>query len=118
MAQTTKKPSKATTAKQASAQADQATYEETKIHGYTPDELAEQQDRRIKESQGFFNGEGFKLDKVRKENRKLYYGQQVSDDDDGEDENLALDNRIFSSIRYYCAVCYDSHYRAGSLPVQ
>jgi hypothetical protein len=99
MAQTTKPRKTKAAPKETTEQPEQQQHEVTKIHGYTPDELAEQQDLRIKESQGVFNGKEFNLETVRKQNRKLYYGQQVSDGDDGEDDNLALDNRIFSSIR-------------------
>lgn len=77
----------------------QPEYATAKIHGMTADELASQQDKRVNASKTFWNGKGYKLDETRKANRKLYYGQQVSDDDDGEQENLSLDNRIFSSIR-------------------
>lgn len=69
------------------------------IHGMSGNELAIQQDLRIGQSKTFWNGDKYKLDKVTKANEKLYLGQQVSDDDDGEDDNLALDNRIFSSVR-------------------
>lgn len=69
------------------------------IAGMTGAELVEMLDRRIGESQTFWNSKKFKLDKRTKENTKLYYGEQVSEDDDGENPDLALDNRIFSSIR-------------------
>lgn len=99
MAQATKPRTKAA-AKQTTQQPEQKQeYKQTKIHGMTPDEIAEQQDRRIGESKTHWNGKGFKLEATTKANERLYLGQQVSDDDDGEDDNLALDNRIFSSIR-------------------
>lgn len=69
------------------------------IAGMTGAELVEMLDRRIGESETFWNGKKYKLDKRTKENTKLYYGEQVSGDDDGEDPNIALDNRIFSSVR-------------------
>lgn len=55
-------------------------------------------DRQVKESEDYWNNT-FKLDKHTKENEKLYMGGQISDDDDGNDPDLTLDNRIFSSIR-------------------
>jgi hypothetical protein len=69
------------------------------IHGMDGGSLVEMLDRRIGESQTFWNGNKYKLEKRTKENEKIYYGEQVSDEDDGEDDNLSLDNRIFSSIR-------------------
>lgn len=69
------------------------------IAGMSGAELVEMLDRRIGESQTFWNSKKYKLDKHTKENTKLYYGEQVSEDDDGENPDLALDNRIFSSIR-------------------
>lgn len=69
------------------------------IAGMTGGELVEMLDRRIGESTTFWNSKKYKLDNRTKENTELYYGEQVSGNDDGEDPNLALDNRIFSSIR-------------------
>lgn len=74
-------------------------YATVEIHGMTADQIADQQDKRIGKSTTHWNGAGWKLEATAKANEKLYLGQQVSEDDDGEDENLALDNRIFSSIR-------------------
>jgi hypothetical protein len=99
MANATKPQLKKPVAKETAVQPEQQSKDQTKIYGMTPDELAEQQDRRVKESQTYFDGDAYKLAARTKENEKLYYGQQVSDNDDGEDDNLALDNRIFSSIR-------------------
>lgn len=62
------------------------------------DELVEMLDRRIQESQDFWNKGKYNLEKVSKENEELYLGEQVSKHDD-EGEEQALDNRIFSSIR-------------------
>lgn len=99
MAQATKKTTKAKALAPVQEPDQKQEYQVTKIHGMTPDELAEQQDRRVKKSKTFWDGAPYKLETRSKENEKLYYGQQVSDDDDGEEDNLALDNRIFSSIR-------------------
>lgn len=95
MATATKK----TTKPAAATDSKQPEYKTAAIHGMTADQLAGQQDKRIGKSKTFWNSKDYKLDQVRKANRKLYYGQQVSDDDDGDDDNLSLDNRIFSSIR-------------------
>jgi hypothetical protein len=108
MAQTTKPRAKKTAAKTAPSQPDQTEklgYNKVEIYGMTPDDMAERQERRITESIGFWDGNKYKLSKVTKENEKLYYGQQVSENDDGEDDNLALDNRIFSSIRTIVPYC-------------
>lgn len=69
------------------------------IHGLSGDDLVSMLNRRVGESVTFWNGNKYKLDKRSKENEALYLGEQVSADDDGENENLSLDNRIFSSIR-------------------
>jgi hypothetical protein len=95
MATTTRKKPTA----QPAASPQQAQYPTASVNGIKGDDLVEMMDRRIGESKDYWDGNKYKLDKVTKENEKLYLGQQVSDNDDGEDENLALDNRIFSSIR-------------------
>jgi hypothetical protein len=69
------------------------------VDGLDSSELAEMLDAKIEESKGFWNGGKYKLDKRTQENEKFYLGEQVSDDDDGEQDNLTLDNRIFSSVR-------------------
>lgn len=69
------------------------------VHGMNLDDFVVMQDRRVGESTTFWNGGKYKLEKRTKENEELYYGWQVSEQDDGEDDNLSLDNRIFSSIR-------------------
>lgn len=69
------------------------------VEGVDSTELVEQLNTWIGGSDSHWKGKDYKLDKVDKENEKLYLGRQVSDDDDGSDENLSLDNRIFSSIR-------------------
>ncbi len=69
------------------------------VNGMDGDDYAAMLERRVSESQNFWNGKKYKLEKVTKENEKLYYGEQVSDNDEDEDENLSLDNRIFSSMR-------------------
>lgn len=74
-------------------------YVTVQIHGMTGDQLAEMQDKRVGKSKTFWDGKPYKLEQTSKANEKLYLGQQVSDEDDGEDDNLTLDNRIFSSIR-------------------
>lgn len=100
MAQATKTAPKAvsqqTTQQTAESQTD---YQNATVHGMSGDQIAEQQDKRINKSKTFWDGKGYKLEQTTKANEKLYLGQQVSDDDDGEDDNLSLDNRIFSSIR-------------------
>lgn len=90
---------KTTTAKSATAPVDTTDYSTVEIHGMSGNDLAIQQDKRVGRSKTFWNGKPYNLEQIRKANRKLYYGQQVSDNDDGEDDNLSLDNRIFSSIR-------------------
>lgn len=90
---------KTSTAKSVTAPADTTDYSTVQIHGMSGNDLAIQQDKRIGKSKTFWDGAPYKLTQTRKANRKLYYGQQVSDDDDGEDDNLSLDNRIFSSVR-------------------
>lgn len=74
-------------------------YPTLKIHGIDGDDLVTMLDRQIAESTTHWNGTDFKLDVITKENEKLYLGKQVSSKDDGEDNHLTLDNRIFSSIR-------------------
>lgn len=56
-------------------------------------------DRRITKSKSFWDKE-YKLDKVTKANEALYLGKQaLGKDNDDEDGDISLDNRIFSSIR-------------------
>lgn len=69
------------------------------IHGQNADDIIAFQDERVGESKAYWDGNDYKLEAVTKENEKLYLGKQVSDEDNGEDGNLALDNRIFSSVR-------------------
>jgi hypothetical protein len=95
MATTTRKKPVAKTADTTAAQSPPA----MNINGMSGDDFVAMMDRRIGESENFWNGKKYKLDKKTKENERIYYGEQVSDEDDGEDDNLALDNRIFSSIR-------------------
>lgn len=95
MATATIKRSKAKTAKAAT----QTQYPTVTIHGISADELVKMQDNRIKESKSVWDGKDYKLESITKENEKIYYGRTVSDNDDGEDDHLSLDNRIFSSIR-------------------
>lgn len=64
---------------------------------YTNDQLVSIANKHATESQSFWDGE-YKLTKRRKENLKLYLGQQ-DEELDGDDADRALDNRIFSSIR-------------------
>jgi hypothetical protein len=59
-------------------------------------ELVEMLDRRITASKEHWDSK-YKLDKVTKENTKLYLGEMPEDDEDNEER--ALDNRIFSSVR-------------------
>lgn len=63
------------------------------------DQLVEMMDRRIEASKAVWGGKYYKIDKTTEQNESLYLGHQVSSEDDGEDADLALDNRIFSSIR-------------------
>lgn len=63
--------------------------------GMSGDELVESLDRKIEESKSHWDGAGFNLETRTKENEKLYLGTNIDEDD----ENAALDNRIFSSIR-------------------
>lgn len=53
---------------------------------------------RIGESESFWNDKDYKLKTTSENNEKYYLGKQVSGNDDGEEE-LSLDNRIFSSVR-------------------
>lgn len=105
MAQTAKtptkrRPSKAAADKPADSKPDQSQEYSVTIHGKNGDDIVAMQNRRVGESESFFNeNKKYKLKKTRLENEKLYYGRNVSDDDEGEDDNLALDNRIFSSVR-------------------
>jgi hypothetical protein len=69
------------------------------IAGMSGAELVEMLDRQIGESTTFWNSKKYKLAERTKENTQLYLGEQVSANDDGEDPNVALDNRIFSSVR-------------------
>jgi hypothetical protein len=69
------------------------------IHGQNADDIIAFQDARVGESKTFWDGNKYNLEKVTADNEKWYYGRQVSDEDDGENDNLSLDNRIFSSIR-------------------
>lgn len=62
----------------------------------TDDAWVESLDRKIEASKSHWDSE-YKLDKVTKENEKLYLGCEALDDDD--ESNKSLDNRIFSSIR-------------------
>jgi hypothetical protein len=91
---TAKKPTdKAATAKSAKE------YGTVQIHGMKADDLVAMLNTRIGESKNHWNGKEFKLDAASKENEKLYLGRQVSEKDEDNDDNLSLDNRIFSSIR-------------------
>lgn len=77
----------------------QADYPKLEINGLNADDLVAMQGRRVGKSKTFWDGKPYDLTARSKENERLYYGQQVSDQDDGSDDNLTLDNRIFSSIR-------------------
>jgi len=74
-------------------------YPKLNIHGIDGDELVTMLDRRIGESKTFWNDKDYKLEATTKANEALYLGKQVSGKDDGEDNHLTLDNRIFSSVR-------------------
>lgn len=71
------------------------------INGMDGDDLVAMLDRNIETSKSHWNGKDFKLEQTTKENERWYYGRQVSDQEDEyeDNENLTLDNRIFSSIR-------------------
>jgi hypothetical protein len=68
------------------------------VAGVDSTELVEQLDQWVNDSETHYNGNDYKLKETTKENEALYYGWNVSKNDD-EDENASLDNRIFSSIR-------------------
>lgn len=68
------------------------------INGMDGNDFVSMVDRQVKESEDYWN-KTFKLDTHTKENVQIYLGQQISDDDDGNDPDLTLDNRIFSSVR-------------------
>ncbi len=54
-------------------------------------------DNKIEKSKAYWDKE-YKLDAKTKQNEKLYLGAQALDNEDDE-EDLSLDNRIFSSVR-------------------
>lgn len=95
MAKATKTPTKPA----GGAAAQMPSYPTVKIHGMNGDDLVAMQDRLVGQSKTFWDGKDYKLTQKRKENVRLYLGQQISDQDDGTDDNLTLDNRIFSSVR-------------------
>lgn len=81
---------------------DQATQQPTNTDdplklGLSGDDIVAMLDRRIAESEDHYKK--LQLDKHAKENEELYLGEQVSKREDESGESLALDNRIFSSIR-------------------
>lgn len=89
-----------TPAKNTTATTDsQKAYQLPEINGMKPDDLVAMQNSRVGESKNFWDGKDYKLEANTKENERWYLGRNVSDDDDGEDDNLSLDNRIFSSVR-------------------
>lgn len=65
------------------------------IAGMDGHDLVSMINGRISESITFWNGKPYNLEKVSKENAKIYLGEQTDDDDGGK----TLDNRIFSAIR-------------------
>jgi hypothetical protein len=71
--------------------------QDTTIGKMTLEEFVELADTRINESIGFWNKGDYKLKDVDKENLKYYLGNQANNEGDIDDK--ALDNRIFSSIR-------------------
>lgn len=71
------------------------------INGMDGDDLVAMLDRNIGLSKSYWDGEDYKLEQTTKENERWYYGRQISDQEDEyeDNDNLTLDNRIFSSIR-------------------
>lgn len=74
-------------------------YKTITVNGMDGDDYAAMLERRINESKGFWEDKKYQLEKKTKENERIYYGENISDQDDGSIENLTLDNRIFSSMR-------------------
>jgi hypothetical protein len=89
--------------KQPAAQTPEAEAPETPqkltVEGLDSAQLVELLNEAIGASESHWNGKKYKLTQNTKDNEKLYLGENVSDRDDGSDEYLSLDNRIFSSIR-------------------
>lgn len=71
------------------------------IAGMSGADFVEMVDTNIGTSKTHWDSKDYKLEKTTKENERWYYGRQVSDKDDefGGNDNIDLDNRIFSSIR-------------------
>lgn len=99
------RPKKQPTKPQAAPVPNQEPLPKVNVHGMDGDDLVTMLNRLVGESKTFWNGKKYKLDQHTKENEALYYGEQVSDEDDGSDEHLTLDNRIFSSIRTIVPYC-------------
>jgi hypothetical protein len=85
---------------QEQAQASTAQQEyKVNVLGYSGADLVNLMDAAVSESTTHWNGEHYKLETTSKKNLELYLGEHVSKDDDGEDPNVRLDNRIFSSVQ-------------------
>jgi hypothetical protein len=68
------------------------------VDGINSDELVALLNQKLGESESHWNKK-FKLAATSKENEQLYYGEQISSQDDDTNPDLHLDNRIFSAIR-------------------
>jgi hypothetical protein len=93
MAKTKAVPKQAKTAEPA-----KEAYKGATINGIPINDFVDSLDGRIQESKAHFDSV-YKLEKVTKENEELYLGGQVTKREDDDQDNLALDNRIFSAIR-------------------
>jgi hypothetical protein len=99
MARTKSKPITRAAKPKSTAPKKQDTPQPKTVDGIDSGDLVSLLNSRIGESTTYWNGREYNLEKATKDNESLYLGRQVSDRDDGTDNDLSLDNRIFSSIR-------------------
>lgn len=61
--------------------------------------LVEKMERMVNASKTFWGGKGYNLEKTTKNNEAIYWGDNIAERDEDTIDNVASDNRIFSSVR-------------------